>query len=149
MKGLAMKPYATVTLIAMILTLAGCATSSNVPSDAQKIGLYIGTFAGTEYAGRCRVTLYELPDGSGMFTGAFTYEPKDQNMLSKQFSADAENELAGFKGQMQGLNLTGTFTGNVAGTISGTLSDERSQLEGSYSIKAPGRLEGIWQAAKK
>jgi hypothetical protein len=147
-KGFAMKYYATVPLIAIVFMLFGCAGSSNLPQGAKSLGVFTGTYSGFEYQGSSRVTLYEMPDGSGGFNGSFSYDPR-QGWLLSQNVPDAENAIIGFKGQMQGNTLQGTFFGNVSGTISGSLSAERSQMEGQFVITTPVRLEGVWEARKK
>ncbi|MFZ0242996.1 MAG: hypothetical protein WAL90_15235 [Desulfobacterales bacterium] len=121
-------------LLAAIYACSGVST----PKGAHKIGRYEGTFSSAPLSGSCRFDLYRLPDGSGMFEGAF------QGMETDVFLT--------LEGDMIGNHLEGTVTGeDVFGgsTVSGDLSPDENEVTGTFSLNAPYSPEGTFTAKRK
>ena len=142
-----MKALAVMISLGMIFMLWGCASTS-IPQGAEQTGLYLGDFRGFDVAGLTRVVTYKQADGSEGFAGNFSYDSSQQVNLSRELFG-TESTTVGFKGQIEGNALTGSFFGPIRGSVSGALSEDRKKIEGSYVVSAPVRGNGVWEAQIK
>ena len=120
----------------VLLGLIGCASS--MPQGAKKIGRYEGTFRGQQIFGVCKIDLYQLLDGSESFEGKFM--PTNKNPKMRVI------------GEKTGKSLEGTLSGVglLAGsTIKGILSDDKSIINGTFSLNMLNRQKGTWKATIK
>ena len=113
-------------------------SGASIPKGAHKIGRYEGTFTSAMLSGTCQMDLYRLPDGSGMFEGAW--------------QGTEEDVFLTLEGHMSGNHLEGTVMGeDVFGgsTVSGELSPDENELSGTFSLNAPYSPKGTWSAKRK
>ena len=126
-----------VMFLVFFLGLIGCASS--MPQGAKKIGRYEGTFRGQQIFGVCKIDLYQLPNGNEAFEGKFMPTNKNPKMS--------------VIGKMTGKNLEGTLSGvgltMDGSTITGVLSDDKSNMNGTFSLNMLKRQKGTWKATVK
>ena len=116
----------------VLFFIASCATT-DMPKGSQHIGLYTGSFSGTETSGGGELNLYELPDGSMSFKGSIGGLSTDNVLF--------------FQGKGSGNELSGEFS-NATGTLSGTLSNDGQKISGKYDLINLNR-NGNWEFTKK
>ena len=126
-----------ISSLLLLLAICACAGPS-VPQGTQKIGHYKGAFSSMPLSGSCQFDLYRLPDGSGTFDGSF------QGL--------EEDVFITLKGTMTGNHLEGTAYGEdvfQGSTVSGDLSADESEVSGTFSLNAPYKPTGTWNAKRK
>ena len=121
----------------LLLAVYACGSAS-IPQGAHKIGRYEGSFTSAPLSGSCQMDLYRLPDGGGMFEGAW--------------QGTEEDVFPTLEGHMTGNHLVGTVMGeDVFGgsTVSGELSADEIEVSGTFSLNAPYSPQGTWEAKRK
>jgi hypothetical protein len=124
-------------VLVCLLAIFACGGAS-IPQGAHKIGRYEGSFTSAPLSGSCQMDLYRLPDGSGMFEGAW--------------QGTEEDVFLTLEGHMTGNHLEGTVMGeDVFGgsAVSGELSADENVVSGTFSLNAPYSPRGTWSAKRK
>jgi hypothetical protein len=116
-------------------TAIGCTSSivTGVPQGSVLVGLFEGTFNGTDNEGSIEVKLYRSPDGSQPCFGNF----------------GEEGSFLNFRGEIRENELQGEILLPLEGTISGKLSSDGESLSGTYKFTVAPFDHGTWKARKQ